>query len=143
MTIHPVAIVTSTHVFPVDPALPLAERVERLEQHIQVLNKLHDANKEAIAREKAALVAMLRDLEQRVERDAAAIRSEIAAIEQTALLVDARAVPVIGFGIVLTSLPDLIASSTTWTGLLIAAALVSLLGAWAHFWASGPAGAGS
>ena len=60
---------------------------------------------------------MVRKVEQQVEREVAAIRSEIAAMEQTAILVDARAVPVIGFGIVLTSLPDLIARSTTWSGL--------------------------
>jgi hypothetical protein len=61
-------------------------------------------------------------------------------MEQKALLVDASAVPVIGLGIVLTSIPDAIARSSTLSGLIIAAALVVLLMAWTHFWASGPAG---
>jgi hypothetical protein len=107
-----------------------------------VLNELHNANTAAIAREKAALVAMVQNVEQRLEREAAAIRSVIASMEQQALLVDATAVPVIGLGIVLTSVPDLIARSTALSGLFIAAALICLELAWIHFWASGPAGQG-
>ena len=42
-----------------------------------------------------------------------------------ALLVDASAVPVIGLGIVLTSIPDVIARSSTLSGLLPAAALIA------------------
>jgi hypothetical protein len=47
--------------------------------------------------------------------------------------------PVIGLGIVLTSIPDVIARSSTWSGLIIAAALIVLCKFWVHFWASGPA----
>jgi hypothetical protein len=57
-------------------------------------------------------------------------------MERSAQLVDARAVPVIGIGIVLTSIPDVIAQSAVASGLVIAAALISLQWAWTHFWAS-------
>jgi hypothetical protein len=142
MTINLTASVTATGTVTVtvNRAAPLPERVERLEQHIETLNKLHDANKQAIATEAADRQEMLRRLSTEIEQEAATIRSEIAAREQNALLVDARAVPVIGFGIVLTSIPDLIAKSAEWSGLFIAAALTLLTWAWAHFWASGPAG---
>jgi hypothetical protein len=48
-------------------------------------------------------------------------------MEQKALPVDASAVPVIGLGIVLISIPDVIAPSSTLSGLIIAAALILLL----------------
>jgi hypothetical protein len=54
-------------------------------------------------------------------------------MEQTAMLVDARAVPVIGFGIVLSSMSDLIARSTVLTNVLFAAALTVLASACDHF----------
>jgi hypothetical protein len=82
---------------------------------------------------------MVQRMSSKIGQESTAIRSEIAAMEQNALLVDARAVPVIGLGIVLTSIPDLIAKSAELSGLLIAAALSFLTWAWAHFWASGPA----
>lgn len=44
---------------------------------------------------------------------------------QKALLLDASAVPVIGLGIVLTSIPDVIARSSTLSGLITAAALIA------------------
>jgi hypothetical protein len=76
---------------------------------------------------------------ERIEREAAAIRDQIAAMEQKALLVDASAVPVIGLGIVLTSIPDVLARSPALSCLTIAAALIVLFRAWVHFWNSGPA----
>jgi hypothetical protein len=134
---------TGTLTLTVNRAGPLTERVERLEQHIETLNKLHDANRQAIAKETADRQEMVQRVSSKIGQEAAAIRSEITAMEQNALLVDARAVPVIGLGIVLTSIPDLIAKSAELGGLLIAAALTFLTWAWAHFWASGPAGEGS
>ena len=41
------------------------------------LNELHEANKQAIAREKASLVAMVRDVEHKIEQESAAIRTKI------------------------------------------------------------------
>ena len=106
----------------------------------------------------------MQQVTERIERDAAAIRPQIAPMEQAALpghplalmlpillagtarhvrgigpmfevvpaggrqkalLVDASAVPVIGLGIVLTSIPDVIARSSTLSGLLPAAALIA------------------
>jgi hypothetical protein len=137
------ATTSGTIVLPVDPSAPLHERVERLEQHIATLKALHEQNKEAIAKEAADRRQALQQVTERIEREVAAIRGQIATMEQKALLVDASAVPVIGLGIVLTSIPDVIARSSTWTGLIIAAALIVLWRAWVHFWASGPAAAAS
>ena len=106
----------------------------------------------------------MQQVTERIERDAAAIRAQIATVEQAAvpghpvalmlptllagtarhvrgigpmfevvaaggrqkaLRVDASAVPVIGLGIVLTSIPDVIARSSTLSGLLPAAALIA------------------
>jgi hypothetical protein len=130
---------TGTLTLTVDPAAPLAERVKRLEEHVATLKALHEANKQAIAKEAAERQQMVQRVSDRIGQEAAAIRSEIAAMEQNALLVDARAVPVIGLGIVLTSIPDLIAKSPELSGLLIAAALICLGLAWIHFWGSGAA----
>ena len=126
-----------------DPSAPLPERIARLEQHIATLKALHEQNKEAIAKEAAERRKALQQVTERIEREAAAIRGEIDAMEQKELLVDASAVPVIGLGIVLTSIPDVIARWSTLSGLIIAAALLVLFRAWVHFWASGPAAANS
>jgi hypothetical protein len=131
-----VGIVTST----VDRSAPLTERVDRVEQHIETLNKLHDENKQAIAEEASKRQEAVRLLTDKIGREAAAIRSEIAAMEQTAMLVDARALPVIGFGIVLSSMSDLIAQFTVLSNVLFALAIAVLAGACDHFFASGPDG---
>ena len=71
---------------------------------------------------------------ERIEQEAAAIRGEIADEERSAQLVDARAVPVIVIGIVLTSIPDVIAQSAVASGLdsrradLVAGGVDALLG---------------
>jgi hypothetical protein len=67
------------------------------------------------------------------------MREEIAVIERNSILVDTRALPVVGFGIVLSGIPDLLAHSPELGSFAIAAALTVLTWAWAHFWASGPA----
>jgi hypothetical protein len=104
------------------------------------------------------------EVTEQIERDAAAIRAQIATMEQAAvpghpvalmlprllagtarhvrgigpmfevvpagcrqkvLLVGASAVPVVGIGIVLTSIPDVIARSSILSGLFPAAALIA------------------
>ena len=127
---------TGRHVFPVDADAGLAERVERLERYIQTLSELHEMNRQAIADEKALLVTMLRNVEYKVEQEAAAIHSKIDSIEQTAMLVDARALPVIGIGIVLSSMSDLIAWSPVLSCVLFAFALTVLADACDHSFAS-------
>jgi chromosome condensin MukBEF ATPase and DNA-binding subunit MukB len=122
------------------PAASLAERVERLEQHIGTLNKLHDENKQAIAKEAADWREMVQRLSSKIEQEAAAIRSKLDSMEQTAMLVDTRALPILGLGVVLSSMSDLIARSPISSGLVIAVALTFLAWAWAHFFAAGRAG---
>jgi hypothetical protein len=133
------ATATGTVTWSIDPNAPLPERVTWLEQHIEALKALHEQNKEAIAKEAAERQKALQQVTERIEREGAAIRSQIATMEQKALLVDASALPVIGVGIVLTSIPDVIARWPTLTGITIAAALWFLFRAWVHFWSSGPA----
>ena len=120
----------------VDPDASVRDRVKRLEQHVAFLDELHEQNKQAVAKEAADRQEAVRRVTERIEQEAAAIRGEIAEMERSAQLVDARAVPVIVIGIVLTSIPDVIAQSTVASGLVIAVALISLQGAWTHFWAS-------
>jgi hypothetical protein len=134
------ATASLTVTWDVNADAPLMERVERLEQRVATLKKMHSENERAIEKEAADRREMVERVSSKIVQEAAAIRSEIAAVEQNALLVDARALPVIGFGIVLTSIPDLIARSTTLSGLAIAVALIFLERAWVHFWATGPAG---
>lgn len=62
------------------------------------------------------------------------MRKKIAAQEENALQVDASAVPVIGLGIVLSGVPDLLARSTTLALALFIAALLFLHRALIHFW---------
>jgi hypothetical protein len=62
------------------------------------------------------------------------VREEIVAQEVNALRVDARAVPVIGLGIVLSGVPDLLARSTAVALVLFIAALYTLQRALMHFW---------
>jgi hypothetical protein len=134
------ATATGTIVLPVDADAPLQERVGRLEQHIATLKSLHEQNKQAIAKEATDRQEAVRRVTERIEREAAAIRGEIGQMQRAAQVVDARAVPVVGIGIVLTSIPDVIAQSPVASGLVIAGALIWLQWAWEHFWASGPAG---
>lgn len=119
-----------------DPDASVRDRVKRLEQHVAFLNALHEQNKQAIAKEAADRQEAVRRVTERIEQETAAIRGEIAEMERSAQLVDARAVPVIVIGIVLTSIPDVIAQSAAASGLVIAVALISLQLAWTHFWAS-------
>jgi ribosomal protein L30/L7E len=130
---------TGKHVFAVETGAPLAERVRQLEQHIKTLGELHEMNKQAIAEQKDSLAGMVRNVEHKVEQEAAAIRSKIAKMERNALIVDSRALPAIGLGILLTSIPDLIARSAVLTGLLIVVGVALLAWAWPVFWASRPA----
>jgi hypothetical protein len=128
-------------VFPIETEAPLAERVERVERYIQTLSELHESNKQAIAQEKASLLTMVRSVEHKIEQESAAIRRELDSMEQAAMLVDARALPVIGLGIVLSSMSDLIARSPVWSCLLFAFALTVLANACDHFFSSGRSGA--
>ena len=141
-TISASLTVTGRLVFPVDLSAPLSARVERLEQHVQALGELHEANKQAIAQEKASLVEKLRNVEHQIDQETAAIRSKIDSMEQTAMVVDARALPVIGFGIVLSSMSDLIALSPVLSYVAVAVAAGFVAIAVAHFNASLPVGAG-
>jgi len=84
------ATVTGRLGFPVDTEAPLAERVKRVEQYIQTLSELHEANKQAIAQEKASLAAMVRTVEHKIEQEAGAIHRRLDEMEQTAMLVDAQ-----------------------------------------------------
>jgi len=86
---------------------------------------------------------MMQRVSDRIGQEAAGDPQRYRRHGANALLVDARAVPVIGLGILLTSIPDLVARSTLWS------CLPSLLrwSAWSGrrltFWAFGPAGAAS
>jgi hypothetical protein len=116
-----------------NPPATLAE----LKQYVDERTGMNTA---AIAREEVAREASLRNVEHKIEQEADAIRSKLDSMEQTAMLVDARALPIIGLGVVLSSMSDLIARSPILSGLAIAVALTFLAWAWTHFWASGPAG---
>ena len=135
------AIALATIVWPMNADAPLPDRVAQLERHIGRLKAMHDENEEAIAKEATKRQEAIQSVTDKTGREASAIREQISAMERTALLVDARAVPVLGVGIVLTSIPNLIAKSATLSGLAIAVALTFLTWAWAHFFASGPVGA--
>ena len=74
------------------PAAPLAERVARLEQQVGTLRQMHSRkNKRPLVEKEAAdrQEMVPNACPPEIEQEAAAIRSEIAAMEQTALLVDA------------------------------------------------------
>jgi hypothetical protein len=135
------AIALATIVLPMNADAPLPDRVAQLERHIGRLKAMHDENEEAIAKEATKRQEAIQSVTDKIGREASAIGEQISAMERTALLVDARAVPVLGVGIVLTSRPDLIAKSATLSGLAIAVALTFLTWAWAHFFASSPVGA--
>jgi hypothetical protein len=118
----------------------LEARVERLEQRFAELTAVHEATQQAISQEAAERREAIKHISERIEREVGSIRELIAAFERNAILVDTRALPVIGLGIVLSGVPDLLARSSELGSFAIAAALTVLMWAWAHFWASGPAG---
>jgi hypothetical protein len=81
------------------PADTLESRVERLEQQVTELKAAQQANQQAISQEVAERREAVKQVSERIEHEGASMREEIAAIERTAILVDTRALPVVGLGI--------------------------------------------
>lgn len=122
------------------PADTLEARMERLERQVAELKVTQAAAQQAISQEAAERRKAANQLSERIEQEVASMREAIAAIERNAILVDTRALPVVGLGIVLSGIPDLLAHPPELGSFAIAASLTVLTWAWAHFWTSGHAG---
>lgn len=79
-------------------------------------------------------------LHERVDAEIGALDTRLDHAEQESRRTNARVLPLVGFGIVLSRIPDLIALSTTTAAALIVVGLWSLHQALVHFWESGPLG---
>ena len=109
------------------------------------LKSMADTNEQAINTEAAIRAADVTRLEQRITDEAAAIRAGISAEEERARRGDARVLPVLGLGIVLTAIPDALAHAT-WLGSPVLAGVTGIVAglfflqrALVHFWESGQA----
>jgi hypothetical protein len=109
-------------------------RVERLEQRMGQVNERITMLQGTVRAEAAERREAIDDLARRLSDEVQSVRNKIIAAEENALRVDATALPVIGLGIVLSGIPELIARSTAWTLLVFMVALIALQRALVHFW---------
>jgi hypothetical protein len=116
----------------------LPARVSRLEQRVLELHDMAKKAEQGIAKNAAESREAVARVEQRITDDVAAVYQRLADQEQEELRVDASALPVIGVGIVLSGVPDALAT-WTWLGALsIVVALAFLHRALVHFWTTAP-----
>jgi hypothetical protein len=117
------------------PSAPVDERIEALRQHIaEVEGRLNEItsklNAEREARERAVA-----ELKQTLKEETAALCRQLEERERDSARIDARGLPVIGLGVLLSGVPDELASLPIGLGWLfpvvgLGAVVAAVQGAW-------------
>lgn len=118
---------------PWNPSASVDEQIERLRQKLDQLERgLNDAS-EKLSLEVNNREQALAALERKLLRDVSGLAEQVQKQEQQAALIDARGLPVIGFGIVLSGIPDELASLPLGMGWLFPiAGVVAAVGTLVH-----------
>lgn len=113
------------------PTAPVDERIEALRQHITEVEGRLNTTAGLLRQETSDRAAAVAELDRTLKADLAELRRLLDEKDRDAALIDARGLPVIGFGILLSGVPETLASIPWHLGWLfpalgVAAATVAL-----------------
>jgi hypothetical protein len=116
------------------PAAPVDDRIEALRQHITEVEGRLSGIAQELRREVSDRAVAVANIDQALKAQAAELTGLLDKKDQHTAAIDARGLPVIGFGILLSGVPEALSSIPPWHlgWLLPALGLVAAAAAVAH-----------